>query len=186
MGRMSLVTGGIRSGKSRFALELAFGASAPAGRYFIATAEALDSEMRRRIERHQGERGAGFETVEEPLFLGRAIAKLSSEETVILVDCLTLWVNNLLFRFGTQPEKVEAEMESLLESVSSNPARLIFVTNEVGLGIMADNPLAREFADRLGMINQKIAGQSGDVILMTAGIAQYLKREGVGCAGLAS
>ena len=112
---LTLITGGIRSGKSAQALERA--RSFPGPKYFLATAEPLDEEMKLRITRHQAERGLEFLTIEEPVHLSSALKKIPQEQGLILIDCLTLWINNLLFHFENEPARVQNEIESFLEEI---------------------------------------------------------------------
>jgi len=149
-----LVGGGARSGKSRWALERA---RRRGGRLvFIATAEALDEEMSARIARHRADRGDEFETIEEPLELARAIR--SAQADAIVVDCLTLWLSN-----GS------CDVEATIEAARVQTAEVIFVTNEVGGGIVPDNALAREFRDRAGVMNQQFADAADEVYWMVFG-----------------
>ncbi len=172
-----LLTGGIRSGKSRYALELAKGLCPSGGRAFIATAEALDGEMKARISRHQEERGADFTTFEEPLRLAEKLRDAQKEHAAVVVDCLTLWVNNLLYYFAKTPEKMQVEIADLLLESSRKKTPVIFVTNEVGLGLVPDNPLGRRFVDELGGLNAKLAAICDQVVMMVAGIPNYVKGE---------
>jgi adenosylcobinamide kinase/adenosylcobinamide-phosphate guanylyltransferase len=153
-----LVGGGARSGKSRWALDRARKCG---GRLvYIATAEALDEEMSRRIARHRAERGSAFQTIEEPLDLARAIR--SSEGDAIVVDCLTLWLSNLMHA------SQERTGETIAAATEKN-AEVIVVTNEVGGGIVPENALAREFRDRAGMMNQRFADAAAEVYWMIFG-----------------
>jgi adenosylcobinamide kinase/adenosylcobinamide-phosphate guanylyltransferase len=149
-----LVGGGARSGKSRWALERA---RKKGGRLvFIATAEALDDEMATRIAKHRAERGDEFVTVEEPHELARAIR--SVEGDAIVVDCLTLWLSN-----GS------CDVEQTIVAAKEQTAEVIFVTNEVGCGIVPDNALSREFRDQAGFMNQRFADAADEVYLMVFG-----------------
>lgn len=150
-----LIGGGSRSGKSRFALERA--RREGSNLVFIATAEARDEEMRERIARHRAERGDEFRTVEAPLDLAGAIR--ASDGEAIVVDCLTLWLANTM----------ASEFEALEEAARSSRACVILVTNEVGCGIVPDNALAREFRDRAGMLNQRMAEIATEVYWMVFG-----------------
>lgn len=159
---MMLVGGGARSGKSRYALEKAL--AIEGRRAFVATAEALDDEMAARIRRHQAERGDRFTTVEEPLELARTIADAKFDAMV--VDCLTLWLSNLMFA----GRNCNREIDALAAAAQSARATVIFVTNEVGSGIVpADNALSREFRDRAGVLNQRIAAIAQEVYYMVFG-----------------
>lgn len=167
-----LITGGVRSGKSRFALEMA--RERGRVRAFIATAEALDPEMKSRIAKHREDRGDGFLTIEEPLDLAGAVQKASRLSDLVVIDCLNLWVTNLLARFGSD-EAAGREIEKLLAAAQGCPAHLIFVTNEAGLGVMPANELARRYVDLLGRLNQQMAAIADEVIWMMAGLAQWIK-----------
>jgi adenosylcobinamide kinase/adenosylcobinamide-phosphate guanylyltransferase len=159
-----LVGGGARSGKSRFALAHARKAWRAGGRLvYIATAEALDAEMRERIAHHRSERGEDFVTVEEPLELAAAIR--SAAGSAIVVDCLTLWLSNLMH--GAR--KVDGETDAVLAAARETTVELIFVTNEVGCGIVPENALAREFRDFAGAMNQRFADAANEVYWMVFG-----------------
>ncbi len=173
MSRVLYVTGGARSGKSSFALQLA-------ARYkhkvFLATAEPFDDEMRSRIGKHQAERGEQFITVEEPLYLGRALSQLPAGTDVVLLDCLTVWAGNLMYYAeGKGEEHVEQQIELFLEVLRQPPCDLILVSNEVGMGIVPDNALARSFRDRAGIINQRVAAIASEAYLLCSGISIKLK-----------
>jgi len=165
----TLVLGGARSGKSRHAQALA---EASGGRpVFIATAQAFDDEMVARIVRHQADRDARWSTVEAPIDLAAAIDRLDEPGTTILVDCLTLWASNLLL----QRKAMEPELEALLAAIASPRGKIILVSNEVGLGIVPDNPLARAFRDMAGTINQRVAAAADHVHFVAAGLSLKLK-----------
>lgn len=170
MGRTStLILGGARSGKSRFAEELA--QAAPGRRIYIATAEALDDEMEQRIAHHRLQRGEGWQTVECPLALAEAIAAHAAHDVVLLVDCLTLWLSNLMM---ADADIIE-ECQRLADAVSAAPGMLLLVSNEVGQGIVPDNALARRFRDEAGRLNQAMARIADAVWFVTAGIPSRLK-----------
>ena len=173
MGKqMRLITGGARSGKSGFALR---DASALAGaKAFLATATAGDEEMSHRIDRHKKERGKDWVTFEEPIAIGHLLTTIESQYGVILVDCLTLWLTNVMMAGLDR----EGEMEKLIASLSSlQSTRLYLVANEVGAGIVPDNELAREFRDAAGILNQKVAALADEVYLTVAGIPLKIKGE---------
>ena len=162
-----LVLGGARSGKSRHAESLAAGE-----RVYIATAEAWDDEMRQRIARHQVQRGEGWRTIEAPLDL---VATLRAEDKAgrfLLVDCLTIWISNLMHH----ERDVEKEIEQLAAVLKALKARLVLVSNEVGQGIVPDNAMARAFRDWQGICNQRIAAVASEVVLVVAGIAVPVKK----------
>lgn len=149
-----LVGGGVRSGKSRWALDRA---RKRGGRLvYVATAEALDEEMAARIARHRLERGDEFITVEEPRELAKSIRSIQAD--AIVVDCLTLWLSNVM-----------GDVEDTIAAAKEQPAEIIFVTNEVGCGIVPDNALAREFRDRAGVMNQRFAEAADEVYWMVFG-----------------
>ena len=170
---MTLITGGCRSGKSSHALALASAYSAPR-KFFIATAEALDEEMRLRIEHHRLTRPAEFRTMEEPRKLGVALGLLAGRADVVVVDCLTLWISNLIEENNDDTILGEAaNVATLLRQASFST---IVVTDEVGWGIVPDNPVARRFRDLLGWTNQMMAGAADEVVLMAAGCPLCLKQ----------
>ncbi|MFV0624894.1 bifunctional adenosylcobinamide kinase/adenosylcobinamide-phosphate guanylyltransferase [Sphingomonas sp. ac-8] len=167
--RTMLVLGGARSGKSRYAQGLAETAG---GRLvFVATAQAFDAEMADRIRRHREDRDARWTTVEAPLDLAGAIAAADGADAVLLVDCLTLWASNLLLG----EEDAEAHIAALLEALRTARARVLLVANEVGLGIVPDNALARRFRDLAGTINQRVAAAVGGVHMTVAGLPIVVK-----------
>ncbi len=173
-----LIGGGARSGKSRFALEYA--EQRFASRAFVATAQALDSEMADRIRHHQQSRGAAWKTLEAPLNLVAALSGAAAEFDVVVVDCLTLWLSNILL----DPERdVEKEIDSLVrylaepkESASFGPRSIVLVTNEVGSGIVPDNELGRNFRDIAGVLNQRVAQTADEVYWMAFGIPMTIKK----------
>ncbi|GIW25853.1 bifunctional adenosylcobinamide kinase/adenosylcobinamide-phosphate guanylyltransferase [Meiothermus sp.] len=165
--RFILVTGGARAGKSAFAQEWAQALGEPVS--FIATAQALDDEMRQRIEQHQSERPPSWETIEEPLEVPYAL--LRAQGRVVLLDCLTLWVSNLMLA----GRAVLPELENLLAVRAETGKTLLVVTNEVGMGIVPDNALARRYRDLLGAANRRIAEEADVVYLLVSGIPLKLK-----------
>jgi adenosylcobinamide kinase/adenosylcobinamide-phosphate guanylyltransferase len=171
--KVSTITGAVASGKSRFALEMALGYGGI--KTFIATAIPFDDEMRNKIERHRGERGKAFQTVEAPVNLVEAIQEAQIESSVIVVDCVTVWLNNLFHQDRGQVEKFDDQIQRLIEVLSSAAAHIILVTNEVGWGVMPENALARRYADALGRLNQRIASVSDEVVMVIAGIPQWVK-----------
>lgn len=164
-----LVLGGARSGKSRFAEVLA--ENTQLEKIYVATAEARDGEMVSRIKEHQDRRGTGWRTVEEPIDLAGTIRQWASPNCVLLIDCLTLWATNLMFSEGGGTEGEEA----LYDVLADYSYPIIFVSNEVGLGIVPENKLAREFRDRAGRINQEIAKRADAVYFIAAGLPLTLK-----------
>jgi adenosyl cobinamide kinase/adenosyl cobinamide phosphate guanylyltransferase len=173
--RLILVTGGARSGKSAFAQEEAqrLGGDRVS---FLATAQALDEEMNERIQAHRAGRPQGWEILEEPLELSTALCR--ARHGVVLLDCLALWVSNLLLREPDPVEDVERlapQLEALLEAWRNTGKRLLVVTNEVGMGIVPDNALARRYRDLLGFANARLAREADAVYLMVAGLPLRLK-----------
>ena len=166
-----LIGGGARSGKSRFALEYA--EQRYTRRAFLATAQALDEEMRARIARHRAERGNGWITIEEPYDIASAIEANADEFDVIVVDCLTLWLSNIMLDPGRETDKELANLERVLERDLA--ADVVVITNEVGCGIVPDNPLGREYRDRAGEINQALARAAREVFWMVFGIPVTVK-----------
>ena len=160
-----LLLGGARSGKSRLALELATASDADVT--FLATAEALDEEMAERIAAHRTERPNGWATLEEPLELERALSQVAAGATCI-VDCLSLWVSNLLLR-GDSAAKVEAAARATAARAAARPGLTIAVTNEVGLGVVPTTPLGRSYRDLLGVVNRTWADASHHAALVVAG-----------------
>lgn len=192
--RLILILGGARSGKSTFAERLASGSGRPVA--FIATATAGDDEMRERIARHRASRPKGWYTLEEPLDVARAVRRAGELADVLLLDCVTLWLGNVLLQesglhekdgegeaeFHTTgrlfDERALKECEALLAEVKllSPGKTLVVVTNEVGLGIVPAYPLGRLYRDTLGYINQRLAQAADRVYLMVAGMAVDIKR----------
>lgn len=171
---LTLITGGIRSGKSSYALELA--RQTPVlPKYFVATAEPMDEEIKLRIARHKQERSQDFITIEEPLYLGRSIDLASQTSGLMLVDCMTLWVNNLLYHFEKDPARMKMEIDSFLTAAGRKKLDMIFVTNEVGLGLVSENALSRRYVDELGYLNQALAKICDEVVLMVSGIPSRIK-----------
>ncbi|NPU85151.1 MAG: bifunctional adenosylcobinamide kinase/adenosylcobinamide-phosphate guanylyltransferase [Syntrophaceae bacterium] len=195
MAEIVLVTGGSRSGKSRYAQELA--ESIAGKRTFVATCPVVDEEMAERIRRHQRARGTGWITLEEAVDLPGALRRAAGSG-VVLVDCLTLWVNNLLYEetlrsdraegtaavnapagpagsSGLSEDEMEARCREVLRACADLPGTVIFVTNEVGMGIVPDNALSRRFRDLAGRCNQVVARGADRVVLMVSGIAAMIK-----------
>lgn len=210
MGQLIFITGGRRSGKSSCALELA--ESMGSKRLYIATAQALDVEMEERISRHRIERGDGWETVEEPVNVAEVVAKAGGQSRfyayqavngtvppaydVILVDCLTLWLCNVMYekagdcprftdeaersrRIGTVPSDSDnsdmKKIDMLVEACKTSKTTVIAVSNELGSGVIPDNSLSRRFSDLAGIMNQKMAAAADKVILTVSGIPMTIK-----------
>lgn len=174
MGTVTLITGGARSGKSAHAIAIAEATGPGARRFFVATAQALDDEMRERIAHHRARRPAEFTTVEEPIVLGGALAELDGRAGVVVVDCLTLWVSNLILA-GRSDEAIIAEAGTLAETLANVRFESIVVTGEVGAGIVPENAVARRFRDLLGWTNQSVAQVATRVLLMVAGYPLRVK-----------
>jgi adenosyl cobinamide kinase/adenosyl cobinamide phosphate guanylyltransferase len=168
-----LVIGGARSGKSRFALD--FCQQTEKRLIFLATARAGDREMAERIRRHQEEREREWLTIEEPLDIVDRIRETDDEDTAILLDCLVLWINNLYMKYGHQRESIDQEINTLVNHLSGIRGLLVMVSNELGMSIVPDNPLARDFRDRVGTLNQRIAGLAQKVVMLMAGLPLVLK-----------
>lgn len=192
--RLILILGGARSGKSSLAEALAE-RLAPAGdALYVATAEAGDEEMRARIAAHRGRRPAAWRTLEEPLRLGPAIAASASDARVVLVDCVTLWVTNLMLAAGGDAEETRLEVEghvldaveALLAAHAAGSATYLLVSNEVGLGLVPPYPLGRAYRDLLGKVNQRLAAAADAVYFTVAGLPVELKAlsRGLGVEGL--
>ena len=167
-----LVIGGCRSGKSSHALDLA--EQIPGQKIFIATCMPLDKEMEQRVLRHQQQRSSAWKTLEVPVLLPEAVLKNSRKGQVILVDCLTLWINNLMSD-NDQPKHIDNQVQKLTQSIEKAECPVILVSNEVGTGIVPENELARRFRDITGFANQKVAACVDCVIWMVAGIPVKIK-----------
>lgn len=171
MGRLILVGGGMRSGKSRFALELAD--TLGERRAFCATARMTDDEMRERILRHQAERGDRYTTIECPLDLPDAV-KTTTPLDVMVVDCLTFWIANLL---DVEPDnqKILERVDQLVLAIAAQPATVIVVSNEVGMGLVAMSPVARRFQDLTGWAHQRLASAAAEVYVAILGCIMRLR-----------
>ena len=169
--RVTLILGGARSGKSRHAEAMV--EEAAANGLYIATAAAGDGEMAMRIRHHRERRGPFWTTVEEPLHLAHAIEAHALPGRPILVDCLTLWLSNLMM----EGRAVEAATDRLLTALEESTVPVVLVANEVGQGIVPDNALARAFRDHAGRINQRIAAAADRVVMMVAGLPMTVKGE---------
>jgi adenosylcobinamide kinase/adenosylcobinamide-phosphate guanylyltransferase len=172
---LTLILGGARSGKSRFAQKLA--ARAPRVCYVATLVPGDDAEMQARTARHRAARPASWRTVEEPLALADAVELASRESDVVLVDCLTLWLSNLSWEHRSEPARLEDSIQSQLRRIA-DAARsrcIILVSNEVGSGTVPESPVARAFRDAHGFLNQRVAEAADEVILVVAGLPLYLK-----------
>jgi adenosylcobinamide kinase/adenosylcobinamide-phosphate guanylyltransferase len=168
--KIVFILGGARSGKSTFALQEASGVEGK--KAFIATAEALDDEMRLRINNHKKERGKGWVTFEEPLYISRLMQDVRNSHDVVLIDCLTLWLSNIM-HVGFDINETVGEFINVISQDSS--ALLYIVSNEVGMGLVPETELARIYRDNLGYINRKVAEAATDVSFLAAGIPLKIK-----------
>ncbi len=173
MSKHTLILGGAKSGKSSLALEMAN--RFDGRRVFVATAQAGDSEMQERIRRHQAERGPQWTTLEEPLDLRTTLQNADSEDAVLVVDCLTLWLSNLLTVAQLPVDEVSRRGRDLAALLPGLQGRVILVANEVGLGIVPENALARLYRDQAGALNQELAKVCGRVVFVAAGLPLVLK-----------
>ena len=178
-----LITGGVRSGKSRFAQELAQRLGQPV--LFVATAEAGDEEMRQRIEEHRRARPSAWRTLEAPTCVGQHIVQEIGSAQVVIIDCVTLLVSNVLSQFidptsahiddSLAEKAVTHEINELIDGLNRVAASFIIVTNEVGMGLVPDNKLGRTYRDLLGKANQRLAERADEVYLMVAGLPVRVK-----------
>jgi adenosylcobinamide kinase/adenosylcobinamide-phosphate guanylyltransferase len=171
MNKITFITGGARSGKSTQALTIAMQYKK---RGFIATAIPFDNEMKERIKKHKAERGKNFITIEEPLNLAGAITLLEKDVDIIVIDCVSVWLGNLLFKYGLQKNDFK-EINSFYERLKKFNGNIIIVSNEVGSGIIPENKSARYYRDLAGLVNQTIAGIADEVIFMISGIPTQIK-----------
>ena len=170
---VTLVLGGVRSGKSRYAQDLATRSRRVA---FVATAERRDDEeMRAKIERHRADRPAGWTTLEEPLNLAGAVLSAGQNHDVVLIDCITLFAANLLEGCGEDSARLIGYIDALCEALQSPPCSVVLVSNEVGSGVVPAYELGRRYRDLVGEINQRVAAVADTVVLMIAGLPQVLK-----------
>jgi adenosylcobinamide kinase/adenosylcobinamide-phosphate guanylyltransferase len=169
---ITLVLGGARSGKSRYAQTLAPRISSVV---FVATGQALDEEMRMKIQRHQAERPKQWRTIEEPLDLDRVLVEEGAKHRILVVDCLTLYAANLLEAERGNPAAIEERLQRLYAALRSVPCSVALISNEVGSGIVPPYPEGRRYRDLLGEINQGVASIADNVLLMIAGLPLVLK-----------
>ncbi len=173
MKEIVFVIGGCRSGKSSYALQTA--EQMPGDRKtYIATCVPQDEEMAKRVAKHQKERSRKWTTVEEPLHLPETIEAISPQADVLLVDCLTLWMSNLLLKTGDE-EQIEESMSRFIDALEKAPNPIVLVSNEVGTGIVPENKLARHYRDLIGTLNQTVAQSASQVVWMVAGIPVVVK-----------
>ncbi len=171
MNKIIFITGGSRSGKSTKALDIAKKYKL---RGFIATAIPFDDEMKLRITKHKKERDKDFVTIEEPYNIAEAIEKLELDVDVIIIDCISVWLGNLLFKYG-ENESEFAEVKNLYKKLTDIKCDIIIVTNEIGMGIIPENKLARHYRDIAGFINQKLAKLSNEAFFMISGLTIKIK-----------
>ncbi|WP_033921579.1 bifunctional adenosylcobinamide kinase/adenosylcobinamide-phosphate guanylyltransferase [Sphingomonas sp. 37zxx] len=169
MNNVHFFVGGARSGKSRLAQAAA--EALPGSLVYLATAQAFDAEMTDRIARHIADRGARWRTVECPLDLPAAIVREGDAGSVLLIDCLTLWLTNVML--GDHP--IEPAVDALVAALAAVSCPVMLVSNEVGMGIVPENTLARRFRDEAGRLNQRVATAAGSVSLVAAGLALQMK-----------
>lgn len=172
----TLVLGGVRSGKSRLAAGLASDTGRPV--VYVATARGEDEAMRARIEQHKRDRPAHWRVVEEPVHLASALNRHDTEEAVLLVDCLTLWVTNLLC--AEDDELLDAQLPALIDHVTNSRSDIVLVSNETSMGVVPMDALSRRFCDETGLLHQRLAGVCDTVILAVAGLPHTLKAPGTG------
>lgn len=171
MGKITFITGGARSGKSSLAL---LGAAAHGKRRaFIATMRPLDDELKERVQRHRQERGDGWQTFEEPLDVAELLRSIDGRFDVVVLDCLTLWLCNVMLGGGD----AEEETGKLVSALREMKTPVHVVSNELGMGVVPDNSLAREFRDAAGRLNQAVAGEASEVYLTVSGIPLRIKPE---------
>ncbi len=173
MNKLTLILGGCRSGKSSHALLLAEKINAP-HKIFLATCVPSDPEMHARVKRHQEERSTFWQTMEVPTLLPKALQDISAKADLVLIDCITLWVSNLMLG-SDQQEVLQDHLKQLCNALKEMPCPVFLVSNEVGGGIVPENKLARLFRDAAGFANQELAGICDQVIWMVAGIPVKIK-----------
>ena len=179
MGKIILVTGGTRSGKSSTAQKIAEGLDAP--HCFVATCPVTDEEMELRIDKHRKDRSPKiWKTIEETVDL-KGVLRSNNYYSVYLVDCLTLWISNLMENYHERgdhcgEDDIYDEVNGLLDVIQSQDGIYIFVTNEVGMGVVPENRLARRYRDLVGLCNREVAARAEEVILVSCGIPLYLKK----------
>jgi len=181
-GKIILVTGGARSGKSLFAEQYAIAQGG--SKAYIATAQIYDQEMASRVAVHRGRRADDWQTFEAPYDAHQTIEQAAQKATIILFDCLTLYISNLLLapNMADQSEKnqyIMTQIDKLLNSARASQVTVLFVTNEVGMGIVPDNALARQYRDIAGLVNQKVAASADEVYLVVSGLAVEIKKMAV-------
>jgi len=171
--KIQFILGGCRSGKSRYALDYA-NTHWHSPKSFIATCEPLDNEMQSRIDNHQKERGPDWHTIECPIDISRAITDEAKSSKGILLDCVTLWISNLLCK-AMDEASIKQSIVLLVKTLESINCPICIVSNEVGMGIVPENAMARQYRDLVGFANQQIAAAADQVVLMVAGIPRMVK-----------
>ena len=166
-----LILGGTRSGKSRLAEQRARASNRRV--LTIATAQALDEEMAARIAKHRADRPADWPVIEEPLALADALKEACAADTCVIVDCLTLWLSNLLLQ--DNPQRLQQEVDALLAGISTLPGQVLLVSNETGLGVIPMGQLSRDFVDQAGWLHQALAERCQRVTFCVAGLTMTLK-----------
>jgi adenosylcobinamide kinase/adenosylcobinamide-phosphate guanylyltransferase len=172
----TLILGGVRSGKSRIAEQLALQTAPQKRLIYIATSMPYDDEMQERVKEHQAQRALSaysWTTIEEKLYLAQVLAEYSAADTTILVDCLTLWMTNLLCH--TDKQLLQSETDALLQQLDCIKGQIIFVSNETGLGIVPIEKLSRQFVDKMGLFHQQLAANCDQVSFVIAGLSVELK-----------
>lgn len=173
MARIVYITGGSRSGKSAFAQQQA---EQHEGKLlYVATAEVRDAEMATRVEKHQQVRGKRWQSLEEPVALANKIPAAATDVSAVMIDCLTLWLSNLLEKFGENEDEIRQEAEELLAALATIEATIYIVSNEVGSGIVPENRLARSFRDLAGLLNQQVAAAADEAWMVVSGLPLRLK-----------
>ncbi len=169
MAKITLILGGARSGKSWYSEQLA--GKAGRRKLYVATAQALDDEMLMRVASHRARRGEEWSVIEAPIDISGVITAKSNEDSIILIDCLTLWLSNLL---GADMDIIE-HSNLLIEALKSAKSEVILVSSEVGMGIVPDNALARQFRDYAGVLHQRVAEVADLLVIMVAGVPMVVK-----------
>jgi len=172
MSELILITGGVRSGKSTYAQKIAESSGAKV--FYIATAEALDDEMEKRIKSHKKSRPKAWTTIEEPVNIAKIVNTLPFGNNMVILDCLTLLISNLIHKNRSDSE-IRSDIKNIIKSLRKKSELSIIVTNEVGSGIIPDNRLSRRFRDLQGMVNQIVAKEADKVCLLVSGIPVQIK-----------
>jgi len=177
MAKLILITGGARSGKSSYALRIAERISAK--KLFIATCPQLDSEMSERVRRHKEERnGKGWQTIEEEVNLANVFSAKVKDVDVVVIDCITLWVNNILYTLGEEnvdDHKIGELCRGWVNKIQEYHGTVICVTNEIGMGVVPENRLARKYRDLVGTCNQVLGAEADEVVLISCGVPLSIK-----------